>query len=530
MKERSLKFEQLNLSEEVLSGVRASDFKECTPVQEAMIPLILEGKDVYGLSQTGTGKTAAFLIPLIEKVFQSVNTPKTVSVGEVKNDEDDSATENLKWTYPHWKKGHFILILDPTRELAQQVHDDLMRLRGQTNLKPVLIYGGSGYESQKEQLASHFDFIISTPGRLIDLYKQHVIDLKQCRGVVFDEADRMFDMGFKSDMQFLLYRMPKNRQILLFSATLNFDVTQMVYQFGANPVEFNFSRDDIKAENIDDQIYHIGSEEKPQYLLSIFNKLKPQQAIVFSNFKNQIGRIVYFLNENGYQTLGISSLLPQNQRRQVIDHFKTAKKQSVLVATDLAARGLDIKGVDLVVNFELPEQPENYVHRMGRTGRAGRSGQAISLASEKDIEPLMRIENYLKSKVKVNWLEDENIVQEFKAFPYHLDSLPIFSDHLLSDSESSSGKRKGEKVKSEGEKQKRKVSKKTQSTQTKKTTFQKRHVHRDRILGRHKKVIKKKKQYSRKTDSLKKTSYKTIRRSSQKTFLQKIKAFFGLKK
>ena len=527
-----MKFEQLNLSEEVLSGIRTSDFKECTAVQEAMIPLILEGKDVYGLSQTGTGKTAAFLIPLIEKVFRSVSTlsNKPISVEEIESSEKDpyETKTNAKWTYSNWKKGHFILILDPTRELAQQVHDDFVRIKGQTNLKPVLIYGGSGYESQKEQLTSPFEFIISTPGRLIDLYKQHVIDLKQCRAVVFDEADRMFDMGFKSDMQFLLYRMPKNRHILLFSATLNFDVTQMVYQFGANPVEFNFSRDDVKAENIDDCIYHIGSEEKPQYLLSILNKFKPQQAIVFSNFKNQIGRIVYFLNENGYQAVGISSLLPQNQRKQVIEHFKNAKKQSVLVATDLAARGLDIKGVDLVVNFELPEQPENYVHRIGRTGRAGRSGQAISLASEKDIESLMRIENYLKSKVKVSWLEDEDIIQEFKAFPYHLDSLPIFSDHLLDDGESLSRKRKSRKVKSESEKQKKKVSKK--GIQTKKTTFQKRQVHRDRILGRHKKITRKKRQYSRKTDSLKKASYKTIRRSSKKTFFQKIKAFFGFKK
>ena len=533
-----MKFEKFNLSKEVLKGIRKCDFKECTPVQEAVIPLILEGKDIDGLSQTGTGKTAAFLIPLIERVLQSMKTSSNdldLAVKEAEGEtiekpsDDDSITseeKENKWAYPHWKKGHFILILDPTRELAQQVHDDLIRLKGETNIKPVLIYGGSKYESQKEELASDFEFIISTPGRLIDLYKQHVIDLKQCRGVVFDEADRMFDMGFKSDMQFLLYRIPKQRQILLFSATLNFDVTQMIYQFGANPVEFNFSRDDIKAENIDDQLYHIGGDEKPQYLLSILQKFKPQQTIVFSNFKNQIGRIVHFLNENGYQTVGMSSLLPQNQRKQVIEHFKTAKKQSVLVATDLAARGLDIKELDMVINFDLPEQPENYIHRMGRTGRAGRPGQAVSLTSEKDIESLGRIENYLKSKIKVGWLNDEEIIQNFQDFPQQFENFPTLPDHLLKEGDSSAKKRKSQK--SVSDKKNQKTSKSSgQSRSSKRSITQRRNIHRDRLLGRHARdnSIKRKSTSSSQKKRSKK-SYKVIRRSSKKTFFHKIKTFF----
>ena len=532
-----MKFEEFNLSQEVLEGIRKCDFKECTPVQEAVIPLILEGKDIDGLSQTGTGKTAAFLIPLIERVFQSIKASYDdldlavrKAEGEIISDDDsgDTVSKEGKWTYPHWKKGHFILILDPTRELAQQVYDDLIRLKGETNIKPVLIYGGSGYESQKEELASDFEFIISTPGRLIDLYKQHVIDLKQCRGVVFDEADRMFDMGFKSDMQFLLYRIPKHRQILLFSATLNFDVTQMIYQFGANPVEFNFSRDDIKAENIDDQLYHIGGDEKPRYLLSILKKFKPQQTIVFSNFKNQIGRIVHFLNENGYQAVGMSSLLPQNQRKQVMEHFKTAKKQSVLVATDLAARGLDIKELDLVINFELPEQSENYVHRMGRTGRAGRSGQAVSLVSEKDIESLARIESYLKNKIRVGWLEDKEIIQDFKVFPQQFETFPTFPDHLLKNGEDSPRKGKSQRIMSDDrQNQKEPQSSKMQSKLSKRSISQRRHVHRDRLLGRHghSNVIKRKKVSSLQKTRRSKKSYKIIRRSSKKTFFHKVKAF-----
>ena len=531
-----MKFEQFNLSKEVLEGVRKCDFKECTPVQEAVIPLILEGKDIDGLSQTGTGKTAAFLIPLIERVFQSIKASSNeldVAVKEAEgaepvdekgsDDSDDIVDKETKKAYSHWKKGHFILILDPTRELAQQVHDDLLRLKGDTNIKPVLIYGGSKYESQKEELASNFEFIISTPGRLIDLYKQHVIDLKQCRGVVFDEADRMFDMGFKNDMQFLLYRIPKHRQILLFSATLNFDVTQMIYQFGANPVEFNFSRDDIKAENIDDQLYHIGAEEKPQYLLSILKKFQPQQTLVFSNFKNQIGRIVHFLNENGYQTVGMSSLLPQNQRKQVIEHFKTAKKHSILVATDLAARGLDIKELDMVINFELPEQSENYIHRMGRTGRAGRSGQAVSLTSEKDIESLARIESYLKNKIKVGWLEDEEIIQSFKPFPKQFENFPTLPDHIIKEEETSPKKRKNQKSDS-NKKSQRTSRSSTRQGKSSRSISQRRTVHRDRILGRHghNTVIKRKNVSSPQKTKHSRKSYKVLRRSSKQTFFNKV--------
>ena len=538
-----MKFEQFNLSKEVLEGIRKCDFKECTPVQEAVIPLLLEGKDIDGLSQTGTGKTAAFLIPLIERVFQSIKASSDdldlavkEAEGEMTNHEDSKPNTNKekenKWIYPNWKKGHFILILDPTRELAQQVYEDLISLQGKTNVKPVLIHGGSRYESQKEELASDFDFVISTPGRLIDLYKQHVIDLKQCRGVVFDEADRMFDMGFKNDMQFLLYRIPKHRQILLFSATLNFDVTQMIYQFGANPVEFNFSRDDIKAENIEDQLFHIGADEKPQYLLSILKKFKPQQSIVFTNFKNQIGRLVHFLNENGYQAVGMSSLLPQGQRKQVIEHFKTAKKKSILVATDLAARGLDIKELDMVINFELPEQPENYIHRMGRTGRAGRSGQAVSLAGEKDIESLSRIESYLKNKITVGWLEDEEIIQEFKKFPQQFESFPIFPDHLLKDGETSSRKRKSRRSesdqksrKSESDQKSQKDSKSSTTKSPKRSISQRRHIHRDRILGRHERGNAIKRNASSQKTRRSKKSYKVIRRSSKKPLLHKVKAF-----
>jgi ATP-dependent RNA helicase RhlB len=252
---------------------------------------------------------------------------------------------------------------------------------------------------------------------LIDLFKEHLVDLKQVRAIVFDEADRMFDMGFKDDMKFILQRVPKERQFLVFSATLNLDVLNTAYQFGANPVEVNVSRDQAKAENVDDKIFHVGQEEKGPHLLSLIKLHKPRQTIVFSNFKMNVPRLTQFLNDNGCPAVGISSLLTQSQRNRVMEQFKGESDHNILVATDVAARGLDIKGVDMVVNFELPDDPENYVHRIGRTGRAGAKGIAFSLVSERDVDALSRVEQYLKHKVEAGFLEEQDLVKDFKAMP-----------------------------------------------------------------------------------------------------------------
>jgi len=243
------------------------------------------------------------------------------------------------------------------------------------------------------------------------------LDLKQVRAVVFDEADRMFDMGFKDDMSFLLQRIPRERQFLVFSATLNFEVLNTAYQFGAEPIEFNISRDQTKAENVRDEIFHVGNEEKPQHLLSIMKKYKPQQAIVFTNFKVNVEKIAQFLTENDLPAMAISSLITQAQRTKVMQQFKAENHLNILVATDVAARGLDIKGVDLVINYELPMDCESYVHRIGRTGRAGTEGQAFSLVSDRDIDALYRIEEYLKHKLDVGFLENQDLLTDFKAFP-----------------------------------------------------------------------------------------------------------------
>ena len=323
----------------------------------------------------------------------------------------------LKGQFQDWKSSNFVLILVPTRELAEQVYENVVKFSEFSGLKGISVYGGTGYDKQKEGFRNNVEFVVATPGRLIDLFKEHHVDLKQVRAIVFDEADRMFDMGFKDDMKFILQRVPRERQFLVFSATLNFDVLNTAYQFGADPVEINISRDQAKAENVKDEIFHVGQDDKPVYLLSLLKKHSPKQVIVFSNFKNNVERISQFLSLNGVPAMGISSLLTQVQRNRVLELFKADNEKNVLVATDVAARGLDIKGVDMVINFELPMDAESYVHRIGRTGRAGTEGKAFSLVSDRDVDSLKRVEDYLKHKLATGWLEDVDMVTEFKPFP-----------------------------------------------------------------------------------------------------------------
>lgn len=404
-----MKFSELNLEATLASAVTKLGYEDCTPVQEQAIPHILDGKDVAGLAQTGTGKTAAFVLPLMERILRARPAPGDVS------EEEKAIIE--KRAFPDWRPQNFIMILVPTRELAEQVQENISKLSIDSGLRGFAIYGGTGYDRQKEALKNSVEFIVATPGRLIDLYNEHLVDLKQVRAVVFDEADRMFDMGFKDDMKFILQRIPRERQLLVFSATLNFDVLNTIYQFGSEPVEINISRDQAKADNVKDQIFHVGNNEKPQHLLSLLKAHNPKQAIIFTNFKLNVEKITKFLVDNDVPAMAISSLLTQAQRNRVIEQFKAENHLNILVATDVAARGLDIKGVDLVINYELPMDSESYVHRIGRTGRAGTMGSAFSMVGDKDIEALARIEDYLKHKVEVGYLENDQLLQEFKPFP-----------------------------------------------------------------------------------------------------------------
>jgi ATP-dependent RNA helicase RhlE len=391
-------YSELNLDSQLFAAIESLQYKEATAIQEQTIPHILEGRDVAGLAQTGTGKTAAFLIPLIERILKTKSEPESTRA------------------FKDWNARSFVLILVPTRELAEQINDNVVKLATKAGLKSFPLYGGTGYDRQREALQSGLQFVVSTPGRLIDLYKENYIDLKQVRAIVFDEADRMFDMGFKDDMKYILSRVPTDRQFLVFSATLNFDVLNTAYQFGAEPVEINISRDQAKAENVKDFILHIGHEEKPQHLLSVLKKENPKQAMIFTNFKHNVDRLSAFLIDNKIPAMGLSSLMTQAQRNHVIEKFKADNDQNILVATDVAARGLDINGVDLVVNYEMPQDAESYVHRIGRTGRAGREGKAYSLICDRDIDSLSRVEEYTKKKIEISYLEDGELLKEFVRF------------------------------------------------------------------------------------------------------------------
>lgn len=431
-----MKFSEFDLHPLIQANLVKINFSECTPIQEQAIGPLLQGRDVAGLAQTGTGKTAAFLLPLIDRVLRGMENkdseqqPETPAAAPFPSSEagaqpaatvtaasEPESKPAARRFFTDWKKRQFILILVPTRELAEQVYTNAVKFLEGTSLSAVSIYGGTSYETQKRALNDGVEFVIATPGRLIDLFKEHLVDLRQVRAVVFDEADRMFDMGFKDDMKFILKRLPRERQFLVFSATMNFDVLNTAYEFGADPVEINISKDKPKADNVRDELFHIGQTDKPAHLLSLIKKYNPRQVIVFSNFKHNVERIAVFLNRNELPAMGISSLLTQAQRMRVMEQFKAVNDRNILIATDLAARGLDILGVDMVINYDLPDDPENYVHRIGRTGRAGQTGVAFSMVSDRDVDALSRVEQYLGHKVPTGWLESNELLKDFKPFP-----------------------------------------------------------------------------------------------------------------
>lgn len=396
-----LLFNELNLHPKLAQAIETLGFQELTPIQEQSIPHILIGKDVAGLAQTGTGKTGAFLIPTIDRILKTL-------------DEDTQ----MERRFSEWNPQSSILVLTPTRELAEQIFEVVQKLTQFSNLRSCVIYGGTGYEKQHESLKANPHFIIATPGRLIDLYKEHLVDFKQVKAIIFDEADRMFDMGFKDDMKYILQRIPRERQFLVFSATLNFDVLNTAYYFGSEPIEINISRDQATAEHVKDSLFHVGQDEKPQHLLSLMKLHQSQQVVVFTNFKNQVDSIAQFLIQNKIPALTLSSLMSQTLRNKVIQNFKSSTSLCVLVATDVAARGLDVQGIDLVINYELPNDSETYVHRIGRTGRAGSEGKAFSLVSDKDVEALSRLQDYLKRKIDVGYLETNELITDFLPYVY----------------------------------------------------------------------------------------------------------------
>ncbi len=366
------KFSSFDLADEIMQGIEDAGFDYCTPIQAETLPVALSGKDVAGQAQTGTGKTAAFLLATMQHLITN------------------PAKESRNANQPR------CLILVPTRELAVQVHKDAEVLGKHTDFRLGVVFGGTGYEQQRKQLEEGVDILVGTPGRLIDYHKQGVYDLRAIQVVVMDEADRMFDLGFIKDIRFLLRRMPKpeQRMGMLFSATLSCRVTELAYEHMNNPQTVKIETEKVTADKVTQTSYMTSNDEKVSLLIGLLRHTKPSRSIIFINTKREADRVWGFLEGNGFKAAILSGDVPQNKRLRLLELFQQGELP-ILVATDVAARGLHIPEVSHVFNYDLPDDAEDYVHRIGRTARAGATGDAISFACERYAFSLPDIEAYI---------------------------------------------------------------------------------------------------------------------------------------
>jgi len=382
-------FIDLHLDERIMLGINDAGFTVCTPVQEATFKHSLKGRDVCAQSQTGTGKTAAFLITILQ---------------------------NLKD-----QKGAKAMIIVPTRELAVQVESEAVLLGTHLDeFKVACIYGGVGYKSQEQQLRQGANIIVGTPGRIIDLNRSGKLSYKDIGILVIDEADRLFDMGFIADLRRMLRAMPPvhKRQTMLFSETLSFLVKELAWQYMNNPVEVEIASEQLTVDTVTQELYHVGNEEKMSLLLGILGKERPKNCLIFTNMKQTAEEVSRRLRMNEFTCEFITGDLPQKKRLEVIDGIKNGRIP-LLVATNVAARGLHVDDLDLVINYDIPEDCEDYVHRIGRTARVGKDGKAISLVCENYVYALDSIEKYLGMKIPVIWPEESLFVEDksFRARP-----------------------------------------------------------------------------------------------------------------
>ena len=370
-------FSSFDLHPALLAGLEAAGFTRCTPIQALTLPVALPGGDVAGQAQTGTGKTLAFLVTVMNRLL-------TRPALAERKPEDPRA-----------------LILAPTRELAIQIHKDAVKFGSDLGLRFALVYGGVDYDKQRELLQQGVDVIIATPGRLIDYVKQHkVVSLHACEVCVLDEADRMFDLGFIKDIRFLLRRMPirTERQTLLFSATLSHRVLELAYEHMNEPEKLVVEAETITAARVRQRLYYPSDEEKLPLLIGLLSRSEGARTMVFVNTKMFVERVARSLERAGYRVGVLSGDVPQKKRESLLKKFQAGQLE-ILVATDVAARGLHIDGVSHVYNYDLPFDAEDYVHRIGRTARLGAEGDAISFACERYAMGLPDIEAYIEQKI-----------------------------------------------------------------------------------------------------------------------------------
>jgi len=384
-----MKFSTLKLPPPVMEGITGAGFTDCTPIQAKTLPLALAGKDVAGQAQTGTGKTAAYLITLFTRLLEKDKEgTKPIAAAEAGGKEE--ATKAAAHRHPR------ALILAPTRELVVQIEEDAQLLGARCGFTIQAIYGGVDYMLQKNALKEGVDVVIGTPGRLIDYLKQKVYSLKNIEVLVIDEADRMFDMGFIADLRFILRRLPPfdARQNLMFSATLNQRVMELAYEFMNVPEKVAVSPEQMTAERVTQVLYHVARKEKFPLLLGLLRKEGMERTMIFVNTKREAEFLYDRLNANDFPCRVISGDVDQRKRLRILEDFKNGRLP-IMVATDVASRGLHIEGVSHVINYDLPQDQEDYVHRIGRTARAGAEGKAISLADEDGAFYLEGIEEYI---------------------------------------------------------------------------------------------------------------------------------------
>ncbi len=372
-----MKFNELKLHEKVLAGIKNAGFEECMPVQERTLPISLTGKDVMVQSKTGSGKTAVFIITFLEEYLRKKDQGKTSSC----------------------------LIIAPTRELAQQISTDATMLcSGIPGFHVGCFVGGVGYERQKKLLTMGCDIYVGTPGRILDFMKTKELSCANIDTFVIDEADRLFDMGFYPDLKKMFRYLPprEERQTMLFSATLEMRVRELAWEYMNEPVEVEFESQTMTVDSIKQELYHVAKSEKLKLLLQLLAVEQPKSALIFTNSRYMTMQLSKLLKANGWDADYISGDLTQFAREKALEKMKSGKIR-ILVATDVAARGLQIDNLPLVVNYDVPEDYENYVHRIGRTARAGKSGKAITLADEEFVYGLEAIEKYINMKIPVIW-------------------------------------------------------------------------------------------------------------------------------
>jgi ATP-dependent RNA helicase RhlB len=365
-------FTNLHLPESLARGVADAGFERCTPIQAQTLPRALAGFDIAGQAQTGTGKTAAFLIALYSRLLRA-EVPSTRKINSP-----------------------LALIIAPTRELAVQIHHDAELLGQYTGLKLCLAFGGVDYEKQRRDLEDGVDILIGTPGRLIDFYKQQVFDLRSVQVLVLDEADRMFDLGFIADIRYIMRRLPPpdQRLNLLFSATLAQRVLELAYEHMNDPELVRIEPDKMTVDQVRQVIYFPSMDEKPRLLVGLLRSMEPQRTMIFVNTRRGAEELENLLRANGFNAQAISGDVPQSKRLRLLRDFHSGEL-AILIGTDVASRGLHIPDVSHVFNYDMPQDPEDYVHRIGRTARAGAEGDAISLGCEDFVQSLPDIEAYI---------------------------------------------------------------------------------------------------------------------------------------